>query len=46
VHDGLLEIARREPKRCRVVDAAADIDAVEAAVVAAVKDALNLDLSS
>ena len=46
VRDGLLEIAKREPKRCRIIDATADIDAVEAAVVAAVKDALNLDLSS
>ena len=46
VREGLLEIAKREPERCRVIDASRDVDAVEAAVTRAVKDALNLDLSS
>jgi dTMP kinase len=46
VREGLLEIARREPKRCRVIDASRDVDAVEGAVTRAVEGALNLALSS
>jgi dTMP kinase len=45
VRDGLLEIARREPARCRIIDASGAPDAVEAAVAAAVDQALGLALS-
>jgi dTMP kinase len=46
VRDGLLEIARREPQRCRIIDATAAVETVEAAVAAAVGQALAVDLSS
>jgi len=46
VRDGLLDIAKREPARCRVIDASGSVEAVEAAVAAAVGQALKLDLSS
>jgi len=37
LRDGFLDIARHEPDRCRVVDAARDADAVAADLVAAVR---------
>lgn len=43
LRDGFLDIARREPQRCVVVDATADIDQVHAAVMTAVDDRLGLD---
>jgi dTMP kinase len=46
VRDGLLEIARREPARCRIIDASGAPDAVEAAVAAAVGQALEVELST
>lgn len=42
LRDGFLDIARREPERCVVVDATADVDTVHAAVMAAVRDRLGL----
>lgn len=39
--EGFLEIARREPERCVVINAQADPDAVAASVVAAVREALR-----
>jgi dTMP kinase len=41
---GFLSIAKAEPERCAVVDARADVDAVHAAVVAAVNDRLGVKL--
>ncbi|HEX7006726.1 MAG TPA: dTMP kinase [Alphaproteobacteria bacterium] len=46
VRDGLLEIARRAPARCRIIDASGAPDAVEAAVAAAVGQAFGLELST
>ena len=43
LRDGFLAIARAEPERCVVVDAAGSIEAVEAAVWAAVRSRLALD---
>lgn len=40
---GFLDIARREPARCAVIDAAAPIDAVAAAIAAALRDRLGVD---
>ena len=39
---GFLDIARAEPRRCAVIDAAADMDAVEAQVSAVVAERLGL----
>ncbi|CAN5841555.1 dTMP kinase [soil metagenome] len=41
VRAGFLEIAAREPKRCVVIDATADIDTIAAAIVGAVEDRLK-----
>ena len=46
VRDGLLDIAKREPARCRVIDASGSVEAVESAVAVAVGQALKLALSS
>lgn len=43
VRNGFLDIARREPVRCVVVDASAPVDAVARQVVAAVEDRLLSD---
>lgn len=40
LRDGFLDIARRYPGRCAVIDAARDLDAVQAAVIAAIGDRL------
>jgi dTMP kinase len=42
VRQGFLEIARREPERCVVIDASRDVKAVAAAVLAAVRERLGL----
>lgn len=42
LRDGFLEIARREPERCRVIDATASEEAVADAVWTAVADRLEL----
>ena len=39
-----LEIAKREPKRCAVIDATRDIDAVTAQIVREVSRRLKLNL--
>lgn len=41
LRQGFLEIARREPQRCVVIDAAAEADAVHQAVLAAVRERLG-----
>ncbi|MBS0541090.1 MAG: dTMP kinase, partial [Proteobacteria bacterium] len=41
VKAGFLEIARREPKRCAVIDAAQDIDTIAAAISRTVGDRLG-----
>ena len=41
VRDGFLEIARREPKRCVVIDATGDVEAITRAIADAVKDRLG-----
>ena len=41
VRDGFLEIARREPKRCVVIDATGDVEAITRAIANAVKDRLG-----
>jgi dTMP kinase len=46
VRDGLLDIAKREPARCRIIDASSAVDTVEAAVAVAVGQALKIDLST
>jgi dTMP kinase len=43
LRDGFLDIARREPERCAVVDADADLDGVQARVWNAVAGRLGLD---
>ncbi len=40
MRQGFLDIARREPKRCAVIDAGRDVDAVAADIWAAVQDRL------
>ena len=42
LRDGFLDIARREPERCVVIDARPGRDAVHAAIVAAVRERLGL----
>ena len=44
LRDGFLEIARREPERCVVVDATPGADSVHAAIVDAVNSRLRLSL--
>ena len=44
MRQGFLAIAKAEPKRCVVIDARADMDAVHAAVVAAVNERLGVAL--
>jgi dTMP kinase len=39
---GFLEIARREPQRCVVIDAAPGVDVVHEAVLAAVRERLKV----
>jgi dTMP kinase len=41
VRTGFLEIAKREPKRCIVIDATGSVDAIAAAIAAAVKERLG-----
>jgi dTMP kinase len=41
LRQGYLDIARREPGRCVVIDASGDVAAVQAAVLAAVRDRLG-----
>jgi dTMP kinase len=41
VRSGFLEIATREPKRCAVIDAAQDIDAIAAAIAATLTERLG-----
>ncbi len=43
LREGYLDVARREPGRCAVIDARADPDTVHAAVVAVVRERLGLD---
>lgn len=43
LRDGFLDIARREPERCVVIDATADIDTVTAAIRDAVASRLELE---
>ena len=43
LRDGFLAIARAEPERCALIDATGSMDAVEAAVRAAVETRLGLD---
>ena len=40
MRQGFLDIARREPKRCAVIDAGRDVDAVAADIWAAVQSRL------
>jgi dTMP kinase len=42
IRDGFLDIAKREPERCVVIDATADADAVSAMITDAVKQRLGL----
>jgi len=42
VRQGFLEIARREPQRCIVIDASRDAGTVDAAILAAVRERLGL----
>lgn len=44
VRQGFLAIAKAEPKRCVVIDASRDINAVSAAVLSAVKERLGLTI--
>jgi dTMP kinase len=44
IRDGFLDIAKREPERCVVIDATADADAVSAMITDAVKQRLGLSL--
>ncbi len=44
MRQGFLAIAKAEPRRCVVIDARADMDAVHAAVVAAVNERLGVTL--
>ena len=43
LRDGFLEIARREPERCAVIDARPDPDAVHREIVAVVEKRLGLE---
>ncbi|CCQ73783.1 dTMP kinase [Magnetospira sp. QH-2] len=45
LRDGFLDIARRDPKRCTIIDASLEMDAVTKAIFKAVRDRLDLDLS-
>jgi dTMP kinase len=42
LRQGFLDIALREPQRCRLIDGSADIDTVHRAVIAAVGEAFNI----
>ena len=42
VKAGFLEIAKREPKRCAVIDAAQDIDTLAATIARTVSDRLGV----
>ena len=44
LRDGFLDIAQKDPGRCRVVDASGDIGAVTMAIAAEVTDRLKVDL--
>lgn len=44
IRDGFLDIAKREPERCVVIDATADADTVHARILDAVKRRLGLSL--
>ncbi len=44
IRDGFLDIAKREPERCVVIDATADADTVHAKILDAVKRRLGLSL--
>lgn len=44
IRDGFLDIAKREPERCVVIDATADADAVHAMIADAVEERLGLSL--
>lgn len=44
IRDGFLDIAKREPERCVVIDATADADAVHARIADAAKQRLGLSL--
>lgn len=44
IRDGFLDIAKREPERCAVIDATADADAVHGKIADAVKQRLGLSL--
>ncbi len=44
IRDGFLDIAKREPDRCVVIDASADEDAVHNEIAAAVEERLGLSL--
>lgn len=44
LRDGFLDIAKHEPVRCKIVDAAPDVEKVAAAIRHAVSDALNIPL--
>jgi dTMP kinase len=44
LRDGFLAIAKAEPERCAVIDAAGDVDAVHRAIVAAVSARLGVAL--
>ena len=44
LRDGFLEIARREPERCAVIDAGAGVDEVQAAIRAIVRQRLGAPL--
>jgi len=44
LRDGFIEIARREPKRCILIDATQPVDAVTDAIVAAVRDKFKIEI--
>jgi dTMP kinase len=44
LRQGFLDIARREPRRCVVIDAAGDVESVHRAVLAAARDRLGIAL--
>lgn len=44
LRDGFLDIAQKDPGRCRVIDASGDIGAVTMAIAAEVTDRLKVDL--
>ena len=44
LRDGFLAIAKANPKRCVVIDASADVSAVQAAVLAAAAERLDIKL--